>query len=1022
METTDPPPPGPGAAAAQQPDESTWDEIEANYFNSMRLHREQEDRDLEADFRRQSAALKAQLVDNYHAQCELLRRLQALKAEYEAKQAALKALEGEYEAVKREKHRERESEDEDRRTWFRKFRRGGLAYRVAQRDEQEEKVEEPEAEAEAEPGPVQEEEKDRAAHEEIAAQSEQLRDVEIPATREERALSSAPEDGPANEEKPAFAEQNDAPLPPKGNASTNDDDILFKQTADKALPDTAEVHSSGQEQAKPSDGDSEMVGASAPAIEPQVPEREMPDIGAPVEEQAREGRPEKAEDAAVENPKDAEQTVVAAPSPSSSSELSSRHTTPTLDTPMLSAPSQPPSPEEITAGAIEVLSGSGEFIGQVQPPDIDNYYVNRLAERPIQRPVQIRPSRKFTAEDLEAVPRPETGDARAFKFLSLYVQATGEIQARPCADCALNHGLYQGCVLVDDPEFTRCGNCEWNKRRCHGASLQAPSSSRHPLPSKNSTPAKSQTNPAKAHVSTTGGFTAVNSKKSQQTGRVKDETGGEDDTKETRAETPKKAPRKSLPSGRNKLRPSTPLNASVQAEEELPEINKEVLCLRDDGVVFTDPPLLRGVPLAKISPEHPYWEKDWEPIEKLVEPIMKRHQEKYEQLEKSGSTHRDKHLAHRDAKRGRTILRFLQEGELHPYQLVGKEYITPKFSHYDTLFRLAQLLLEELPKMGLDVKPSEWLRHRLHEVLLEKGDKFNLATWLEKAYHDRKLEQLRDKNGFPRVGRPPAHVTKKQLESGEPGSSTKKVAPRPPKRKEPHATPEMVVMSTPSKATKSAGGTSKASPAAEKAKPKKIKIVTNTTQQSQSRSSESSSAHKKPRIILNTPVPPSATEEASDATRGAAASSSAALLDYDGYTSSDSISEDPLTKDDWRLYQVKTRTFASNPGVTQYWHWVRKGKIADRIVEHQVLESVRPTNWAVFMEPYNFHLNPPDIEEVLFAKGSTRIIVRHKPGRDGVDLHPRGDVMAQFKRERTKRRFLRFLKEEKGVRIVEASE
>jgi hypothetical protein len=396
---------------------------------------------------------------------------------------------------------------------------------------------------------------------------------------------------------------------------------------------------------------------------------------------------------------------------------------------------------------------------------------------------------------------------------------------------------------------------------------------------------------------------------------------------------------------------------------------------------------------------------------------MNRHQERYEQLEKSGSTHRDKHLAHRDAKRGRTILRFLEEGELHPYQLVGKDYITPRFTHYDTLFRLAQLLLEELPKMGLDVKPSEWLRQRLHEVLTEKGDKFNLPLWLEKAYHDRKLEQLRDKNGFPRVGRPPAHVTQKKLAESGPGSSTtKKSAPRPPKRKEPHATPEIASMATPSKAK--AAATSNASPAAEKAKPKKIKIVTNTQSQS---SSEPSPAYKKPRIILNTPVPPSATEEKGfhHQHRAAAGSSSASVLDYDGYTSSDSISEDKLTRDDWRLYRVKTRTFASNPGVTQYWHWVRKGKIADRIVEHQVLESVKPTNWAVFMEPYNFHLNPPDIDEVLFAKESTRVIVKHKPGKDGVDLHPRGDVMAQFKRERTKRRFLRFLKDEKQVKIVE---
>ncbi|KAK3301815.1 uncharacterized protein B0T15DRAFT_487988 [Chaetomium strumarium] len=1110
-----------GAAGMQQqqPDESTWDEIESNYFNSMRQHRELEDRNLEADFQHQSAALKAQLVDNYNAQHELLRKLHALKAEYEAKETALKALDREFDAVMRERQREREAEDEDRRQWFRRFRRGGLAYRVAQRDASEQ-----EAESEAEQDRAQGQDQDQDQHQpQHHASINQGQDQDQDQDQDQ-------ELGRTEEEE--------------------NDEILSRKTADEALPHTAEAPSSRQEQATPSDGDSEMRDAGAPLSELQVPDKEVSDTESPAEEQAGEdssaaslhskhvedARPDESElpnggepastrneqqtlvsqhgmevaipqeedrpngidavggaenmndvmepsadlttlsprpseistsghpreDAAIDDltpaetthteppvehaaeladmdvemgdvqeqsekvvdiiagkhPSEPAQMVVAAPSPSSSSELSSRHTTPTLDTPelMAVAPSQPPSPVNIASAGVEVLSASGELIGTIQPPDIDNYYMSRLTIRPIKRQLELRPTKKFSAEDLDAVPRPETSDARAFKFISLYVQATGEEQARPCADCALNHGPFQGCVMVDDAEFNRCGNCEWNKRRCHGASLEAPSTSRKPLPSKGNTTGKSQTNQAKPRVSS-GGFTAVNSKTAKQTGKAKEEDSDDEEAKEILPGTPKKAPRKSLPSARNKPRPSTPQNASFQADEQLPEITKDVLCLRDDGVVFTDPPLLRGVPLEKITPEHPYWDKDWEPIEKLVEPIMKRHQERYEQLEKSGSTHRDKHLAHRDAKRGRTILRFLEEGELHPYQLVGKDYITPKFTHYDTLFRLAQLLLEELPKMGLDVKPSEWLRQRLHEVLTERGDKFNLATWLEKAYHDHKLEQLRDRNGFPRVGRPPAHVTQKRLaESGSGISSTKKSAPRPPKRKEPHATPETAAVSTPSKAKAVAAG--KASPAAEKAKPKKIKIVTNGQSQS---GSETSPAYKKPRIILNTPVPPSAMDEKAPQ-QHRRTSSLASALEYDGYTSSDSISEDPLTKDDWRLYQVKTRTFASNPGVTQYWHWVRKGKIADRIVEHQVLESVRPTNWAVFMEPYNFHLNPPDIEEVLFARGSTRVVVKHKPGKDGVDLHPRGDVMAQFKRERTKRRFLRFLKEEKQVRLVEVGE
>jgi hypothetical protein len=138
-------------------------------------------------------------------------------------------------------------------------------------------------------------------------------------------------------------------------------------------------------------------------------------------------------------------------------------------------------------------------------------------------------------------------------------------------------------------------------------------------------------------------------------------------------------------------------------------------------------------------------------------------------------------------------------------------------------------------------------------------------------------------------------------------------------------------------------------------------------------------------------------------------------LEYDGYTSSDSISDDRLHPNDWRLHQVKTRTFATNPNVTQYWHWVTEKKKHDNVMEHQVLKSVEPIKWSTFKKPYNFHLKLGNIQEVLFARGSTRVVVTHKKK----DMKPRGDVMAQFKRDRTKRRFLTFLRREHGVKIAE---
>jgi hypothetical protein len=1167
-------------------DDSPWPEIERNYFTSMRQHRDEEDRLLQADYTARGETLRKQLVQNYQAQEEMLRRLQELKDEYDGRQAELEGLDRELGGVMEERGREREREDEERRAWFERYKRGGLAYRGAEgkeekgedredrevvngRDEDPDQTEtedsaleggmsdegdadagrvngelkhrhpatagletqhpaelekdvsndqhlangvqqqrgEPEIEPSAEmemgtrdggPGAAAQEEERRSIEERQMADAvklpiahEQEETQKEPPINLERAMpeTTAPAELQQQEPRVVDEEMLDADRLPSGHgqgeaekeqpvdtqkdmsgtATIAGEEQVELQVVEEEMPDAATVpngHEQGEspvmehaeapavehstlETARPDDGDA-MDGVEVNGG-PELPEDRMPrDHGKPTVESPRPddqtSKPAPAVDHSENDKKDTQQPTLnveipdanrtayrkptvedvdmsdieasltnetqdidlppvfsqtesgapaGPPSPSSSSDLSSRHTTPELDTPVSlpREPSPPATPEDTSSGDIEVLNESGEFIGRLEALDISNSLVDRIRERPVKRQVQIRHGRKFTAEDLEAVPQPQDGDARAFKFLSFYVQATGELQAQPCQDCAMNHGLYQGCVVLDDPLFPRCGNCEWNKKSCHGASLEASSSSRHSLPAKS--PTKS---PTKARMSA-GSFTAVNTRSGSQDN---DEPSG---SKEANTGPTKKGPRKSLPTTRKAPLPSTPAAASVQPEAEadrLPEITKAVLSLRDDGVVFTDPPMMRGVPLAKISIDHPYWEPEWKPIEELVEPIRQKHQDRYEQLEQSGSVDRDKHLANRDAKRGRTILKFLEDGEMHPYQLVGKQWINYRLTHYDTLFRLAQLLTEELPKMNLDVKPSEWLRHRLYEVSLEQGDKFDVAKWIGKAYHDRKIEQLREKNGFPRVGRPPAHASKK----GDTGTGKKKSL----KRKDPHQTPE----ATPSKpklgTASKASPTASASSAAGQQRPKKIKIITSQPPPPSSEASPAT-ATRKPKIILNSPFPPSATAEEPPMSSG---------LEYDGYTSTDSISDDRLHPNDWRLHQVKTRNFATNPGVTQYWHWVTEKKDA-KFIEHQVLESVKPIKWSFFKKPYNFHLKLGDIQAVAFAKGSTKVIVTHKKGRDGKDLTQRGEVMAQFKRDRTKRRFLNFLGREKGIKIDEVT-
>ena len=53
-----------------------------------------------------------------------------------------------------------------------------------------------------------------------------------------------------------------------------------------------------------------------------------------------------------------------------------------------------------------------------------------------------------------------------------------------------------------------------------------------------------------------------------------------------------------------------------------------------------------------------------------------------------------------------------------------------------------------------------------------------------------------------------------------------------------------------------------------------------------------------------------------------------------------------------------------------------------------MLQSVRPTKWAVFKEPYNFHLKLGDIHGVSFARDSTLVMVTHKKGRDNKNIGP----------------------------------
>ncbi|KAH8899013.1 hypothetical protein GQ53DRAFT_362807 [Thozetella sp. PMI_491] len=558
-----------------------------------------------------------------------------------------------------------------------------------------------------------------------------------------------------------------------------------------------------------------------------------------------------------------------------------------------------------------------------------------------------------------------------------------------------------------------------------------------------------------------GGFTAVN-------------ISAAPSRRQTPEETPRsigRGPRgrKSLPDSRGSAHDasmlSTPGGSPTQdanaTEEEIDppaEISKSMLDLLDDGTVFTAPATMVGVPLAKISPDHPYWDPEWRPIEDSIRPALEKWQSKHEEHLAKGSTNSSKFLANRQINRGNAILKFLQEGDLHPYQIFGKQFINSNvrnFVNYDTLFRMVQVL-EELPKFGIDCSPSEWLRQRLHEVYTESPETFNLAKTIHELYHDEKVMYLRSKSGFGNIGRPSgykmgdkpsegrrvvsqgrkrkAEGTPKGTPRGTPRGTPKPgplqegehimspipghapILPRPDsssshRKIQPHPGPHLQPAPAPQDSYTSSPAFRQLQAQAQQAQQAREYEETKTSIGSNaSIPSQSPREPKKQRLSPTplTPGEPSPTMRIEDD------------LDYDGYTSTDSYSNDTVLPVDWRVHQVKVANMATNTQVTQYWHWLdqngsRQGTESN-MFEHQVLKDVPPkkVSWGVYKEPFDFHLRLSELVQVEYSPESLRVVMATKPV-EGVPH--RGNVLAQFKRERTKRRFLRFMKG-KGVKLI----
>ncbi|KAK8912308.1 hypothetical protein VCV18_011529 [Metarhizium anisopliae] len=127
----------------------------------------------------------------------------------------------------------------------------------------------------------------------------------------------------------------------------------------------------------------------------------------------------------------------------------------------------------------------------------------------------------------------------------------------------------------------------------------------------------------------------------------------------------------------------------------------------------------------------------------------------------------------------------------------------------------------------------------------------------------------------------------------------------------------------------------------------------------------------------------------------------------DGFSDTDSYTGAPVTENDWRILQVRTRFFTSAKSVTQYWSWVEE----EKCFEHQVLKETRPVQWGVLRKPIDFDVRLKEISEVRYSAEALRVYLvmgKENATMSTQDKAPRGDVAVVFKNEKTVQRFVRF--------------
>ncbi|KAF2964973.1 hypothetical protein GQX73_g8607 [Xylaria multiplex] len=449
--------------------------------------------------------------------------------------------------------------------------------------------------------------------------------------------------------------------------------------------------------------------------------------------------------------------------------------------------------------------------------------------------------------------------------------------------------------------------------------------------------------------------------------------------------------RKSLPSIRDPAsQVNSPVPESTMIDDQ--EITPKSLVLKDNGSIMTEPHMFAGVPLEKINENHPFWNPEWEPLERTVQAALDKWKERLENLRKKPDAVRHTmFLANRQVNRGQSVLDFLRDGCFHPLQFASREMMDKfykTFINYDTVFRLVNVH-EELKKFDLGVTPLEWLRQRLYEIAMTQGDKFSLSKTTHDLYHDVKLKALREKHGFGNIGRPSGYKV------GDKGGmkGTPKLKPK----KEPSLVRSPGEQSEGRRRSRRSIGQVDA----EDEPQRPIVIPSNEYLEPVTPRLQKRQRLDAAEIKIRQGDNDSTAQESE---------SIQAELEYDGYTSQDSFSNGPITHLDFRVHQIKTRVLTTRPNVTQYLTW----KPEDNKFEHQVLRDVRPTiTWGYYRDPDKFSCGLGDIKEIRYASDGLKILVVRADEKHG-------DILVFFERERTKKRFLVFSKK-KGVKLAKSS-